>query len=88
MAYSCYCLIRKHEFRNKPFSLGQTRTKERYDWSCVNILGNSQQLDPVCTVFVEKVPLELTIPLNDGCPAYLVFIILKKFPPFREIFKK
>ncbi|GBM57846.1 hypothetical protein AVEN_200375-1 [Araneus ventricosus] len=50
--------------------------------------GNSQQLDPVCTVFVEKVPLEPTIPLNDGCPAYLVFIILKNFPPFREIFKK
>ncbi|GBO10299.1 hypothetical protein AVEN_64440-1 [Araneus ventricosus] len=29
-------------------------------------LGNSQQLDPVCTVFVEKVPLEPTIPLNDA----------------------
>ncbi|GBL79950.1 hypothetical protein AVEN_28989-1 [Araneus ventricosus] len=41
MAYSCYCLIRKHEFRNKPFSVGQTRTKERYDWSCVNILDES-----------------------------------------------
>ncbi|GBN64903.1 hypothetical protein AVEN_266695-1 [Araneus ventricosus] len=66
MAYRCYCLIRKHEFRNKPFSVGQTRTKERYDWNCVNILGNSQQLDPVCTVFVEKVPLEPTIPLNDA----------------------
>ncbi|GBN83286.1 hypothetical protein AVEN_155202-1 [Araneus ventricosus] len=25
-----------------------------------------QQLDPVCTVFVEKVPLEPTIPLNDA----------------------
>ncbi|GBN13952.1 hypothetical protein AVEN_91368-1 [Araneus ventricosus] len=28
--------------------------------------GNPQQLDPVCTVFVEKVPLEPTIPLNDA----------------------
>ncbi|GBM83878.1 hypothetical protein AVEN_170605-1 [Araneus ventricosus] len=35
----CYCLIRKHEFRNKPFSVGQMRTKERYDWSCVDNLG-------------------------------------------------
>ncbi|GBO40785.1 hypothetical protein AVEN_60802-1, partial [Araneus ventricosus] len=25
---------------------------------------NPYQLDPVCTVFVEKVPLEPTIPLN------------------------
>ncbi|GBL93704.1 hypothetical protein AVEN_181069-1, partial [Araneus ventricosus] len=47
---------------------------------------NSQQLDPVCTVFVEKVPLEPTISLNDALHTW--FSSLKNFPPFREIFKK
>ncbi|GBN30605.1 hypothetical protein AVEN_162487-1 [Araneus ventricosus] len=29
-------------------------------------IGNPYQLDPVCTVFVDKAPLEPMIPLNDA----------------------
>ncbi|GBN40828.1 Organic cation transporter protein [Araneus ventricosus] len=47
-------------------------------------LGNPQPLDPVCTVFVEKVPLEPTIPLNDALHTWFssfskIFLHFEKF---------
>ncbi|GBO21410.1 hypothetical protein AVEN_211045-1, partial [Araneus ventricosus] len=48
---------------------------------------NPQPLDPVCPVFVEKVPLEPTIPLNDALHTWFSSFS-KTFPPFRAILKK